>query len=621
MKKIFSLIISSVLICSGINAMAESEPYLTIENGKIILTGNAKSNELISVFAFDDNIKNPSVQDLENADYIDILSADDNRIFKKEFSLNRGIKNIVVRTEKKDYYLSADSSLNGSVANGVTYALNEKELFVDNIILEDEDGYNVGALSDITDQNYGLPNVKYKLDNGLPITIGYIGGSITYGTGCPVDNWRTLTTDWFKSTYPDSDITEISIAVGGYNSSNHKYRADNLLFNRDIDLLFIEEATNDMINKEYRSDEDVLASMDGLVRRAYRKNPNTDIMFFYTSYIEDAKKYYGNNEMIPVVTLHQSIADYYKIPSANGGLELYNKYIENPDAVGTDGKTYFGDGYHPGKMGQRVYFDTLQAELSKMLSDEQEASKPINYVPKTKYIKSSYSKSDVIDMKTEIKYRDFKEADTANSLYAYYPNAMVNTKAGATMTFDFKGNSIYPIILNGSNTNGIMSIMIDGVMVNNNYTTGNSGYSGVRYGTYPTGIITAPSNGRDIHTAVITVLSEADTVVLGGFATDESLTDSTENITSCKANARLFMTNNTNKDTSCSIMFAFYNKETGKLKKITSFEQSLKSNTYQHEYNYTLDAYGCGQNLMLKCFLWKNPNSMIPLNSQIDINN
>ena len=56
-----------------------------------------------------------------------------------------------------------------------------------------------------------LQNTYHKLAADKELTIGYIGGSVTAGTGAAnasTDSWRALTTSWFKSQFPEATITE-----------------------------------------------------------------------------------------------------------------------------------------------------------------------------------------------------------------------------------------------------------------------------------------------------------------------------------------------------------------------------------------------------------------------------
>ena len=100
-----------------------------------------------------------------------------------------------------------------------------------------------------------LQNVYTKLVRDKKLTIGYIGGSVTVGTGAAnagpssTEAWRALTTKWFRDNFPEANITEIFAGIGGTGSRYASYRAnrDLKLDNPDvsIDLLCIDTCIND----------------------------------------------------------------------------------------------------------------------------------------------------------------------------------------------------------------------------------------------------------------------------------------------------------------------------------------------------------------------------------------
>jgi hypothetical protein len=98
-----------------------------------------------------------------------------------------------------------------------------------------------------------LANSQYLLTQKKAYNVAYYGGSITQGTGATDEeknSWRALTTAWLKSTYPDANITEIEAAKGGTGTYFGKMRADFELLNYNPDLVFIEFAVNDYLEKK-----------------------------------------------------------------------------------------------------------------------------------------------------------------------------------------------------------------------------------------------------------------------------------------------------------------------------------------------------------------------------------
>ena len=75
-----------------------------------------------------------------------------------------------------------------------------------------------------------LQNVYSKLYNDKSLTIGYLGGSVTVGSGATVSGaksttaWRALTTKWFKDNFPNATIKEVYGGIGGTGSRFGSYR-------------------------------------------------------------------------------------------------------------------------------------------------------------------------------------------------------------------------------------------------------------------------------------------------------------------------------------------------------------------------------------------------------------
>ena len=49
-----------------------------------------------------------------------------------------------------------------------------------------------------------------KLQRGGPVTVAYIGGSVTQMYG-----WRDQTFEWLKQAYPQAQLTQVDAAIGG----------------------------------------------------------------------------------------------------------------------------------------------------------------------------------------------------------------------------------------------------------------------------------------------------------------------------------------------------------------------------------------------------------------------
>lgn len=158
----------------------------------------------------------------------------------------------------------------------------------------------------------GLPNVVAKLEAGEPVTIAYLGGSITAQSG-----WRVLSRDWLQKKYPKSQVTGINAAIGGTGSDLGVFRVDKDALAAKPDLLFVEFAVNDAS----ASPDKIAKSMEGIVRKTWHALPSTDICFVYTVTRYDSAAL-AQGRMKRSTRVMETVADHYGIPTVNLGLEV-----------------------------------------------------------------------------------------------------------------------------------------------------------------------------------------------------------------------------------------------------------------------------------------------------------
>ncbi|MEZ0275595.1 MAG: SGNH/GDSL hydrolase family protein, partial [Roseimicrobium sp.] len=161
----------------------------------------------------------------------------------------------------------------------------------------------------------GLPNFWKKVtDKGPePVRISYFGGSITAGAGSskPQFCYRELLTEWLKKENPGVPFQPFNAAIGGTGSWLGAFRCWNDVGYQRPDLVIVEFAVNDGGTPE----DQVIASMEGIVRQLRTKTPSKpDILFVYTmvqGHLEDFKA----GKLPPTMQYHEKVAEHYGIPS------------------------------------------------------------------------------------------------------------------------------------------------------------------------------------------------------------------------------------------------------------------------------------------------------------------
>lgn len=227
------------------------------------------------------------------------------------------------------------------------------------------------SLRDIAEfqKRNGLPNFFNKIKNKEIVKVGYIGGSITEAYG-----WRQMTVTALIDYYKINNLTRHSAAIGGTNSKYGVFRIDRQLLNKhDYDLIFVEFAVNDGSGDS----ADIEKSIEGIIRKIWKKNPHTDICFVYTV-APDFFPNIRNGKMNLSASKHDSIASYYGIPSIFWGVEvdsllqsgtvIWHDEISNKmtDQNNSGQYVFTKDGIHPTQYGHRIYSNVLIESFKKI---------------------------------------------------------------------------------------------------------------------------------------------------------------------------------------------------------------------------------------------------------------
>ena len=213
----------------------------------------------------------------------------------------------------------------------------------------------------------GLPNFFAKAKAGGDVRVAYLGGSITAAPG-----WRVFSLDRLKKEFPTATFREISAAIGGTGSDLGAFRVGHDVIAHQPDLVFVEFAVNDGGTPP----EQILATMEGIVRQILRANAATDICFVYTL-SEPMLPDLAKGVFPRAASTMEAVADHYAIPSVHYGVEVNRRIAdgtltfkgekpERLDAAATP-MLFSSDGVHPHmETGQRLYADVLARALTEI---------------------------------------------------------------------------------------------------------------------------------------------------------------------------------------------------------------------------------------------------------------
>lgn len=207
-----------------------------------------------------------------------------------------------------------------------------------------------------------LPAFGAKVRSGKPVTVAYIGGSITVGSGCSTYAncyyWKSRTAIEAAAAGFGSKVTFVNAGIGGTGSGFGAYRVGLQVLSHHPDLLIIEFAVNDCPKEPAQAVAAMPGMVDGvegIVRQALNGNADTAIVLLYTSSISQQGTWYSHGVVSPSVAAHHRVAKQYGLSEIlTGGI------IARGLAAGEyTGESFFPDGTHPSDIGHALYAKAL----------------------------------------------------------------------------------------------------------------------------------------------------------------------------------------------------------------------------------------------------------------------
>lgn len=316
----------------------------------------------------------------------------------------------------------------------------------------------------------GLPNVFAKLQRGGAVKIGYFGGSITAAQG-----WRPLTFAWFQKQFPKAQIEMLHASVGGTGSEVGAFRADYDLVRHKPDLVFVEFAVNDAGDAR-RAPNEVKEALEGIVRKLWKSQPLTDIVFVYTLQGPDVNLI-NAGKFQNAASVHEQVAEHYDIPSIHLGMEV-SAMVRDGKAVFTapptpTGRTDSGavvftnDGTHPTSLG----YDLYASAAIRGLAELSQRSGEVRHLLRPPLMVHNWEDARTVPVDGNAKFEGEWEKLTAadgpacfrfgKRFYEWFPYLYRTREAGASVTIRFRGTRIGVKGMTGPDS-GCVAIRVDG---------------------------------------------------------------------------------------------------------------------------------------------------------------
>ncbi len=303
----------------------------------------------------------------------------------------------------------------------------------------------------------GLGNFGAKLDRGEPVTVVFLGGSITELPG-----WRDALTRSWRSKHGGS-VTTVNAGLSATGSDVGVLRFDEDVLSHEPDLVIVEFAVNDA----RAAPGTIRRAVEGMIRKAWTADARTDVLFVYLfepSFAETLSSGQRPQSMV----VYEGIAEAHGIPSIDAA-SVVARLVERGDFVARGprktkaGETpAFGpDGVHPYLRGHRVYARAVERGIASIL----EASEPRDHSRELarSVVGDHWQAGRKVPLEGWMRDESWRRltADEAPPVASRNVGLWESTADGATIEFGFRGE-VLKIYEHRPGPTGGLSIDIDG---------------------------------------------------------------------------------------------------------------------------------------------------------------
>lgn len=277
-------------------------------------------------------------------------------------------------------------------------------------------------------QRGNLENIKKVMrngENGKPITIGFIGGSITQGSlaSSPKTCYAYLVYQWWVSKFPKASVKYRNAGIGATTSHFGCARVEQDLLRFEPNILIIDFSVNDNINTLNEE------TFEGLIRKILDYNIETGIIVINHVNYES-----GENTQFS----HNKIAKHYGLPCISLKNSLYpcvkSKLLLKEDITPDD--------LHPNDLGHKLVSDIVNGVLEHIYLERNEKEDKID-LPKP-FTRNAYEKARIYQNSNSnfIAKGFICDSSKKEDLQDIFKSGWFGERKGDTLTFYLEGTEI-----------------------------------------------------------------------------------------------------------------------------------------------------------------------------------
>ena len=200
-----------------------------------------------------------------------------------------------------------------------------------------------------------LKAVMKKAEAGEPVTVAVIGGSITQGSlaSRPENCYASVFSQWWKQTFPGTEITLVNAGLGGTDSYLGVHRMDTDLLAYSPDMVIVEFSVNDADSNFCK------ATYENVVRRILLQDNSPAVMLLFMS----------QDNGTSAQTSHGFVGFYYELPRVSYH-DMIMSELNNGNIAWSD---ISPDNIHPNDKGHAIcgeliwkYLNSVYASLDEI---------------------------------------------------------------------------------------------------------------------------------------------------------------------------------------------------------------------------------------------------------------
>lgn len=305
------------------------------------------------------------------------------------------------------------------------------------------------AISLVSVGNTSRLNEKLAaLENGGEVTVGFIGGSITYGyTVKPEECFASRVCGYLKEKYPSGTVNYVNKGISGTPSILGNLRLERDILQNNADIIFVEYAVNDGMEDDYKE------SYDSLVYTALKSEKELAVVLV----LNRTKEGHSAQEHM------KEIGEYYSLPMISTA-DAFTDALDRGDIKWED---YYNDSSHPSPEGHRLFCDMIANAVEKSLETQSDEYT----VPEQPFYGAPYRNAVLIESDYDNSNENFRLDSLGSfkgksSADGFSKGFAFDKSTNEPMKFTVRGNSLFIVCKrNNEQSMGKFDVYLNGSRV------------------------------------------------------------------------------------------------------------------------------------------------------------